>query len=88
MRKGIGHVIFFLKRVSSWLPTTAAANDVRGRAASVIPHGPSLKIKSDKDPTDPDDPIKEFLNPNVAYALGPRISTWDEDQKVWLQKKS
>ncbi|KAH6797313.1 Galactosyl transferase GMA12/MNN10 family protein [Perilla frutescens var. hirtella] len=44
------------------------------------------EIRSDKDPTDPNDLPEEFLSLNDTYSLGPRISTWDEDRKVWLQK--
>ncbi|GFP87459.1 putative glycosyltransferase 3 [Phtheirospermum japonicum] len=44
------------------------------------------EIRSGKDPTDPDDQPEQFLDANATFALGPRISTWDEDRKVWLQK--
>ncbi|KAI3454703.1 hypothetical protein Pfo_011366 [Paulownia fortunei] len=44
------------------------------------------EIRSDKDPTDPDDRPEEFLDLNATFSLGPIISTWDEDRKVWLQK--
>ncbi|KAL6559521.1 putative xyloglucan 6-xylosyltransferase 5 [Orobanche gracilis] len=44
------------------------------------------EIRSDKDPNDPNDRDEEFLDLNAAFSLGPRISTWDEDRKVWLQK--
>ncbi|KAK6123198.1 hypothetical protein DH2020_043055 [Rehmannia glutinosa] len=44
------------------------------------------EIRSDKDPTDPDDQPEQFLDLNATFSLGPRISTWDEDRKVWLQK--
>lgn len=44
------------------------------------------EIRSDKDPTDPNDLPEEFLTLNDTFSLGPRISTWDEDRKVWLEK--
>ncbi|KAL7098862.1 hypothetical protein ACP275_09G045300 [Erythranthe tilingii] len=44
------------------------------------------EIRSDKDPTDPDDGPEKFLELNATFSLGPRISTWDEDRKVWLQQ--
>ncbi|EYU23497.1 hypothetical protein ABFS82_04G154300 [Erythranthe guttata] len=45
------------------------------------------EIRSDKDPTDPDDDQPEqFFNPNMTFALGPKITTWDQDRKVWLQQ--
>ncbi|XP_043725271.1 probable xyloglucan 6-xylosyltransferase 5 [Telopea speciosissima] len=42
------------------------------------------EIRSDSDPIDPSDPEPEF-NPNVTYSLGPKISDWDEQRKIWLQ---
>ncbi|KAL3637962.1 putative xyloglucan 6-xylosyltransferase 3 [Castilleja foliolosa] len=44
------------------------------------------EIRSDKDPTNPDDQPERFLDVNATFALGPRINSWDEDRKVWLQK--
>ncbi|PIN23835.1 Subunit of Golgi mannosyltransferase complex [Handroanthus impetiginosus] len=44
------------------------------------------EIRSDKDRSDPDDEQEKFWNPNVTFALGPKITTWDEDRKVWLQQ--
>ncbi|KAK4402277.1 putative xyloglucan 6-xylosyltransferase 5 [Sesamum angolense] len=44
------------------------------------------EIRSDKDPNDPDDQPEEFFNPNMTFSLGPKITTWDEDRQVWLQK--
>ncbi|KAL6497367.1 putative xyloglucan 6-xylosyltransferase 5 [Orobanche gracilis] len=44
------------------------------------------EIRSDKDPNDLNDRPEEFLDLNATFSLGPRISTWDEDRKVWLQK--
>ncbi|KAL6541269.1 putative xyloglucan 6-xylosyltransferase 5 [Orobanche hederae] len=41
------------------------------------------EIRSNKDPNDQPE---EFLDLNATFSLGPRISTWDEDRKVWLQK--
>ncbi|KAI4340117.1 hypothetical protein MLD38_024985 [Melastoma candidum] len=42
------------------------------------------KIQSDSDPTDPAQPERDlFLN--ETYALGPRISSWDSDRKIWLE---
>ncbi|XP_042502690.1 probable xyloglucan 6-xylosyltransferase 5 [Macadamia integrifolia] len=42
------------------------------------------EIRSDSDPTDPSEPEPEF-NPNVTYSLGPKISDWDQQRKIWLQ---
>ncbi|KAI4340122.1 hypothetical protein MLD38_024990 [Melastoma candidum] len=42
------------------------------------------EIRSDSDPTDPAQPERDlFLN--ETYALGPRISSWDSDRKIWLE---
>ncbi|TYH96850.1 hypothetical protein ES332_A12G206000v1 [Gossypium tomentosum] len=44
------------------------------------------EIRSDSDPTDPDESLETELNPNVTYTLGPKISAWDQQRKVWLSK--
>ncbi|XP_075479658.1 putative xyloglucan 6-xylosyltransferase 5 [Primulina tabacum] len=44
------------------------------------------EIRSDKDPDNPEDQAEEFFNPNRTFALGPKISNWDGDRKVWLEK--
>ncbi|KAL3819484.1 hypothetical protein ACJIZ3_005389 [Penstemon smallii] len=44
------------------------------------------EIRSDSDPTDPDEQAEEFFSLNATYSLGPKISTWDEDRKTWLEK--
>ncbi|KAI5648212.1 hypothetical protein M9H77_34217 [Catharanthus roseus] len=47
------------------------------------------EIRSDGDPTDPNEPPAaedDFINPNETYTLGPKISNWDEDRKVWFSK--
>ncbi|KAL1566339.1 putative xyloglucan 6-xylosyltransferase 5 [Salvia divinorum] len=44
------------------------------------------EIRSDKDPSDPDEGPQHYLSLNDTFSLGPRISTWDEDRKVWLEK--
>lgn len=47
------------------------------------------EIRSDEEPTDPNGPPPvddDFINPNVTYTLGPKISNWDEDRKVWFSK--
>ncbi|KAL2462863.1 putative glycosyltransferase 3 [Forsythia ovata] len=44
------------------------------------------EIRSDRDPTDPDDQSEELFNPNVTYSLGPKISSWDKDRRAWLRK--
>ncbi|KAK8559992.1 hypothetical protein V6N13_061390 [Hibiscus sabdariffa] len=41
------------------------------------------EIRSD---SDPDDPLETEINPNVTYTLGPKISDWDQQRKVWLSK--
>ncbi|KAL2243081.1 probable xyloglucan 6-xylosyltransferase 5 [Sesamum indicum] len=38
------------------------------------------------DPTDPNEGLEEYLELNATFRLGPRISTWDKDRKVWLRK--
>ncbi|GAV71541.1 Glyco_transf_34 domain-containing protein [Cephalotus follicularis] len=40
------------------------------------------EIRSDSDPDDPTEP--EISNPNITYTLGPKVSNWDRDRKVWL----
>lgn len=44
------------------------------------------EIRSDGDPTDPDDPAESEINPNVTYTLGPKITNWNEERKVWLDR--
>lgn len=44
------------------------------------------EIRSDGDPDDPTD--SEVFNPNVTYTLGPKISNWDNERKIWLEKNS
>ncbi|KAL7192187.1 hypothetical protein ACSBR2_024103 [Camellia fascicularis] len=39
------------------------------------------EIRSDNDPDDLSDPE---INPNVTYTLGPKITNWDEERKIWL----
>ncbi|CAK7322819.1 unnamed protein product [Dovyalis caffra] len=39
------------------------------------------EIRSDNDP---DDSAESEINPNVTYALGPKIFNWDQERKVWL----
>ncbi|KAJ4973292.1 hypothetical protein NE237_006466 [Protea cynaroides] len=40
------------------------------------------EIRSDTDPSEPEDP--EF-NSNLTYSLGPKISNWNQQRKIWLQ---
>lgn len=43
------------------------------------------KIRSDGDPSDlTDQNQEEFMNPNVTYTLGPKISNWNQERKIWL----
>ncbi|KAK6153433.1 hypothetical protein DH2020_013072 [Rehmannia glutinosa] len=44
------------------------------------------EIRSGEDATDPDDQPEELFNPNMTFVLGPKITTWDRDRKVWLQR--
>ncbi|GER41974.1 galactosyl transferase GMA12/MNN10 family protein [Striga asiatica] len=45
------------------------------------------EIRSDKDSADPYAPPDDLLVPNAAtFSLGPKISSWDDDRKVWLEK--
>nr|DAD31344.1 TPA_asm: hypothetical protein HUJ06_010195 [Nelumbo nucifera] len=44
------------------------------------------EIRSDGDPSDPDDTAEVEINPNVTYTLGPKISNWDEERKAWLDR--
>jgi xyloglucan 6-xylosyltransferase len=41
------------------------------------------EIRSDNDP---DDPADLEINPNATYTLGPKISNWDLERKVWLSQ--
>lgn len=43
------------------------------------------EIRSDGDPNDPNDAEPDF-NPNATYTLGPKISDWDEQRRIWLQQ--
>ncbi|KAK8265848.1 hypothetical protein V6Z12_D12G205600 [Gossypium hirsutum] len=43
------------------------------------------EIRSDSDPTDPDESPETELNPNVTYTLGPKITDWDQQRKKsWI----
>ncbi|KAK8604536.1 hypothetical protein V6N13_099475 [Hibiscus sabdariffa] len=42
------------------------------------------EIRADSDPNDPDESTETGFNPNVTYTLGPKISDWDQQRKVWL----
>ncbi|CAA0820857.1 Putative glycosyltransferase 3 [Striga hermonthica] len=46
------------------------------------------EIRSDKDPSDPDNQQQDddSLLLNATFSLGPKISSWDDDRKVWLEK--
>ncbi|GMY25927.1 probable xyloglucan 6-xylosyltransferase 3 [Fagus crenata] len=46
------------------------------------------EIRSDDEPSDPNDPPEPEMNPNVTYTLGPRISNWDQERKEWLAKNN
>lgn len=41
------------------------------------------EIRSD---SEPDDPAESEINPNVTYSLGPKISNWNQERKVWLSQ--
>ncbi|CAL5372341.1 unnamed protein product [Camellia sinensis] len=41
------------------------------------------EIRSDNDPDDLSDPE---INLNVTYTLGPKITNWDEERKIWLDR--
>jgi xyloglucan 6-xylosyltransferase len=41
------------------------------------------EIRSD---SDPDDPADLEINPNATYTLGPKLSNWDQERKVWLSQ--
>ncbi|KAI8018610.1 putative xyloglucan 6-xylosyltransferase 3 [Camellia lanceoleosa] len=41
------------------------------------------EIRSDNDP---DDLTDTEINPNVTYTLGPKITNWDEERKIWLDR--
>ncbi|KAL2539469.1 putative glycosyltransferase 3 [Abeliophyllum distichum] len=45
------------------------------------------EIRSDRDPTDPDDQSEELFNPNVTYSLGPKINSWDKDRRDVASEK-
>ncbi|CAK9138146.1 unnamed protein product [Ilex paraguariensis] len=45
------------------------------------------EIRSDKDPNDPDDSSEpEYMSLNATYTLGPKITNWDEERKLWLNR--
>ncbi|KAA8540990.1 hypothetical protein F0562_024872 [Nyssa sinensis] len=44
------------------------------------------EIRSDKDPNDPDELAEPEINPNVTYTLGPNITKWNEERKIWLER--
>ncbi|KAF5730167.1 putative glycosyltransferase 5 [Tripterygium wilfordii] len=43
------------------------------------------EIRSDDDQ---EDPSESNFNANVTYALGPKISNWDQERKAWLEQNS
>ncbi|KAL3513141.1 hypothetical protein ACH5RR_025858 [Cinchona calisaya] len=48
------------------------------------------EIRSDDDPVDPNEPPsgknEVWANSNGTFSLGPKITNWDEERKVWLSK--
>ncbi|KAJ4871629.1 putative glycosyltransferase 5 [Raphanus sativus] len=44
------------------------------------------EIRSDSDPTDLDSPQETEMSTNETYALGPKITDWDSQRKVWLDE--
>ncbi|XP_019167063.1 PREDICTED: probable xyloglucan 6-xylosyltransferase 5 [Ipomoea nil] len=45
------------------------------------------EIRSDKDPDDPEGQSGDrFLSPNETFSLGPKITGWDEQRKVWFDR--
>ena len=44
------------------------------------------EIRSDSDPSDPVNEPESFFSVNDTFALGPKISTWDQDRKTWLDQ--
>ncbi|KAF5443376.1 hypothetical protein F2P56_035935 [Juglans regia] len=44
------------------------------------------EIRSDDEPSDPNEPPEPEINPNITYSLGPKISNWDEERRSWLAK--
>ncbi|KAH6781621.1 Galactosyl transferase GMA12/MNN10 family protein [Perilla frutescens var. frutescens] len=42
-------------------------------------------IRSDDEPLDSDS-VSEFSNPNSSFVLGPKITKWDEDKKLWRRR--
>uniref|UniRef100_A0A5B6ZLX4 xyloglucan 6-xylosyltransferase n=1 Tax=Davidia involucrata TaxID=16924 RepID=A0A5B6ZLX4_DAVIN len=44
------------------------------------------EIRSDKDPNDPDELLESEINPNITYTLGPKITDWDGERKIWLDR--
>ncbi|KAF2595491.1 hypothetical protein F2Q70_00044591 [Brassica cretica] len=44
------------------------------------------EIRSDSDPTDLEGPQETEMSTNETYALGPKITDWDSQRKVWLDK--
>ncbi|CAN0896030.1 Probable xyloglucan 6-xylosyltransferase 3 [Linum grandiflorum] len=44
------------------------------------------EIRSDKEPTDGPPSSDDFLSTNATYTLGPKISDWDNQRKVWLSQ--
>ena len=44
------------------------------------------EIWSDSDPSDPVNEPESFFSVNDTFALGPKISTWDQDRKTRLDQ--
>ncbi|XAR50021.1 Xyloglucan 6-xylosyltransferase [Bertholletia excelsa] len=44
------------------------------------------EIRSDKDPDEPEDPSEPEINPNITFTLGPKITNWNEERKIWLDR--
>lgn len=49
----------------------------------ILAESPSASVPND---LDLEEPPKAEVNPNVTYTLGPRITNWDSQRKVWLNQ--
>lgn len=65
-----------------------SADDVENQVLLEETNRILAEIRSDHDPTDPNDPFDQQpdLSLNETYVLGPKIESWDNDRRIWLDQ--
>ncbi|XP_043704045.1 probable xyloglucan 6-xylosyltransferase 5 [Telopea speciosissima] len=83
-----GFVTILVLRGTIGVGNLAGIADVEAENQNLIEETNRIlaEIRSDSDPIDPSEPAEPEFNPNVTYTLGPKISDWDLQRKIWLQR--